>query len=105
MNYLASPPLVVAYAIAGTMDHDFEKDALGKDTAGSVKFPYERREIQPLDFENSLKTAAERVFRAYQLISSSHGKQPATMTLKSESYGINLNFCGLYSNFNTDLDF
>ena len=34
MNYLASPPLVVAYAIAGTMDHDFEKDSLGKDTDG-----------------------------------------------------------------------
>ena len=34
MNYLASPPLVVAYAIAGTMDHDFEKDSLGKDTTG-----------------------------------------------------------------------
>jgi aconitate hydratase len=38
MNYLASPPLVVAYAIAGTMDHDFEKDALGKDTAGNEVF-------------------------------------------------------------------
>ena len=34
MNYLASPPLVVAYAIAGTMDHDFEKDSLGKDLEG-----------------------------------------------------------------------
>ena len=34
MNYLASPPLVVAYAIAGTMDHDFEKDSLGKDIDG-----------------------------------------------------------------------
>ena len=34
MNYLASPPLVVAYAIAGTMDHDFEKDSLGTDTEG-----------------------------------------------------------------------
>ena len=34
MNYLASPPLVVAYAIAGTMDHDFEKDSLGKDSHG-----------------------------------------------------------------------
>jgi aconitate hydratase len=34
MNYLASPPLVVAYAIAGTMDHDFEKDSLGKGTDG-----------------------------------------------------------------------
>jgi aconitate hydratase len=38
MNYLASPPLVVAYAIAGTMDHDFEVDALGKDTAGNDVF-------------------------------------------------------------------
>jgi aconitate hydratase len=35
MNYLASPPLVVAYAIAGTMDHDFEKDSLGKDHDGA----------------------------------------------------------------------
>jgi aconitate hydratase len=38
MNYLASPPLVVAYAIAGTMDHDFEKDSLGKDTNGKDVF-------------------------------------------------------------------
>jgi aconitate hydratase len=35
MNYLASPPLVVAYAIAGTMDHDFEKDSLGNDLHGN----------------------------------------------------------------------
>ena len=34
MNYLASPPLVVAYALAGTMNHDFEKDSLGKDKDG-----------------------------------------------------------------------
>ena len=34
MNYLASPPLVVAYALAGTMDHDFEKDSLGNDKDG-----------------------------------------------------------------------
>ena len=34
MNYLASPPLVVAYALAGTMDHDFERDSLGKDKDG-----------------------------------------------------------------------
>jgi len=31
MNYLASPPLVVAYAIAGTMDFDFENEPLGYD--------------------------------------------------------------------------
>jgi len=35
MNYLASPPLVVAYALAGTMDHDFEKDSLGNDKNGN----------------------------------------------------------------------
>jgi aconitate hydratase len=35
MNYLASPPLVVAYAIAGTMNHDFEKDSLGDDKDGN----------------------------------------------------------------------
>jgi aconitate hydratase len=35
MNYLASPPLVIAYALAGTMNFDFEKDALGKDGAGN----------------------------------------------------------------------
>ena len=34
MNYLASPPLVVAYAIAGTMDIDIQNEALGIDPAG-----------------------------------------------------------------------
>jgi aconitate hydratase len=34
MNYLASPPLVIAYALAGTMDFDFESDALGEDSDG-----------------------------------------------------------------------
>jgi aconitate hydratase len=38
MNYLASPPLVIAYALAGTMDFDFENDALGKDTDGNDVF-------------------------------------------------------------------
>ena len=38
MNYLASPPLVVAYALTGTMNHDFEKDPIGKDAAGSDVF-------------------------------------------------------------------
>ncbi len=30
MNYLASPPLVIAYALAGTMDFDFESEPLGR---------------------------------------------------------------------------
>jgi len=34
MNYLASPPLVIAYALAGTMDFDFENQPLGKDEDG-----------------------------------------------------------------------
>src|SRR5678816_4959989 len=33
-NYLASPPLVVAYALAGKVDLDFDSDALGTDTDG-----------------------------------------------------------------------
>ncbi|NKX89870.1 aconitate hydratase AcnA [Nocardia coubleae] len=38
MNYLASPPLVIAYALAGTMDFDFETDSLGKDSDGNDVF-------------------------------------------------------------------
>ncbi len=38
MNYLASPPLVVAYALAGSMHFDFETDALGKDQNGEDVF-------------------------------------------------------------------
>jgi aconitate hydratase len=43
-NYLASPPLVVAYAIAGTMDFDTERDPLGKDPNG---VPVYLRDIWP----------------------------------------------------------
>jgi len=38
MNYLASPPLVIAYALAGSMNFDFETDALGTDTEGNEVF-------------------------------------------------------------------
>ncbi|WP_344296905.1 aconitate hydratase AcnA [Agromyces neolithicus] len=38
MNYLASPPLVIAYALAGSMNFDFEVDALGKDRDGNDVF-------------------------------------------------------------------
>ena len=37
-NYLASPPLVVAYAIAGSMTFDLYKDSLGKDKSGKDVF-------------------------------------------------------------------
>jgi aconitate hydratase len=43
-NYLASPPLVVAYALAGRMDLDLTTDALGTDKAGKPVF---LREIWP----------------------------------------------------------
>ncbi|GII92026.1 aconitate hydratase AcnA [Sinosporangium siamense] len=38
MNYLASPPLVVAYALAGTMDFDLDHEALGTDADGKPVF-------------------------------------------------------------------
>nr|WP_274638330.1 aconitate hydratase AcnA [Microbacterium bovistercoris] len=38
MNYLASPPLVIAYALAGSMNFDFDVDALGTDTDGNDVF-------------------------------------------------------------------
>ena len=43
-NYLASPPLVVAYAIAGTVDIDLQNDPLGKDKQGKNVY---LREIWP----------------------------------------------------------
>jgi aconitate hydratase len=44
MNYLASPPLVVAYALTGSMNHDFENDALG---TGSDGKPVYLKDIWP----------------------------------------------------------
>lgn len=44
MNYLASPPLVVAYAIAGSMDHDMVDDPIGCDPNGE---PVYLRDIWP----------------------------------------------------------
>ena len=38
MNYLASPPLVIAYALAGTMNFDFETEPLGQDSTGTDVF-------------------------------------------------------------------
>ena len=37
-NFLASPPLVVAYALAGSMHHDFDNDPLGSDSEGNDIF-------------------------------------------------------------------
>ncbi|GAB3118600.1 aconitate hydratase AcnA [Streptomyces calidiresistens] len=48
MNYLASPPLVVAYAIAGSMKVDITRDALGIDTEGN---PVHLSDIWPSEQE------------------------------------------------------
>ena len=48
LNYLASPPLVVAYAIAGSMDIDFENEPLGYDSEGR---PVTLAEIWPKEEE------------------------------------------------------
>jgi len=51
-NYLASPPLVVAYALAGNVNIDFEKEPIGKDTQGKDVYLREiwpaREELQKL---------------------------------------------------------
>jgi aconitate hydratase len=47
-NYLASPPLVVAYALAGTMDIDLDREPLGKDAQGR---PVYLRELWPTQSE------------------------------------------------------
>jgi aconitate hydratase len=57
MNYLASPPLVIAYALAGTMDFDFESDPLGQDTDGNDVF---LKDIWPSN-EEIQKTIAESI--------------------------------------------
>lgn len=55
-NYLMSPPLVVAYALAGRIGHNFETEPLGTDTAGK---PVYLREIWPTQAE-----VAEAIERA-----------------------------------------
>ncbi|MGI5244283.1 aconitate hydratase [Dactylosporangium sp. CA-139066] len=56
MNYLASPPLVVAYALAGTMDIDLTQDALG---TGSDGQPVYLRDIwpSPKEIEDTIAAA------------------------------------------------
>ena len=58
-NYLASPPLVVAYALAGTMDIDFESDPIAQDTEGKDVF---LRDIWPSHQEitETLRTSVKK---------------------------------------------
>ncbi|WP_153394908.1 aconitate hydratase [Ornithinicoccus halotolerans] len=59
MNYLASPPLVIAYGLAGTMDFDFETQPLGTDTEGNEVF---LRDIWPSP-EDVERTITESISR------------------------------------------
>jgi aconitate hydratase len=47
-NYLMSPPLVVAYALVGNIEHNFETDAIGKDRGGA---PVYLKDIWPTQQE------------------------------------------------------
>ncbi|MEV4114526.1 aconitate hydratase AcnA [Nonomuraea sp. NPDC049695] len=57
-NYLASPPLVIAYAIAGTMDLDLTTEPLGTDPSGQ---PVYLRDLWPAPEE--VRDVIERVIR------------------------------------------
>ncbi|WP_226921250.1 aconitate hydratase [Georgenia subflava] len=59
MNYLASPPLVIAYGLAGTMDFDFETEPLGQDKDGADVF---LRDIwpSPADVEATIRSSIDR---------------------------------------------
>jgi aconitate hydratase len=54
-SYLASPPLVVAYALAGSILHDFEHDPLGTTTDGTPVF---LKDLWPTDEEVAARVAA-----------------------------------------------
>jgi aconitate hydratase len=60
MNYLASPPLVVAYALAGEMDKDLTTEALGTDRSGA---PVYLKDIWPTPEEvaDAIRTAVKPV--------------------------------------------
>jgi aconitate hydratase len=69
-NYLMSPPLVVAYALAGRIGHDFELDPLGMDGAGK---PVYLKDIWPTQAE-----VAEAIEKG--LSSESFRKEYATVS-------------------------
>ncbi|MCC7363729.1 MAG: aconitate hydratase AcnA [Dehalococcoidia bacterium] len=68
-NYLASPPLVVAYALAGTMDIDFATEPVGHDRTGNPVF---LRDIWPTQQEIADTVAssvlAEQFYREYSSV-------------------------------------
>jgi aconitate hydratase len=73
-NYLASPPLVVAYALAGTIDIDIAKDPLGCDSLGK---PVYLREIWPSNEEvrNAVRTAVNQNMFQHEYAQAFDGDQ------------------------------
>ncbi len=86
-NYLASPPLVVAYAIAGHMEVDLYKDPLGKDKEGKDVF---LKDIWPSnkEIEDTLKVSlnAEMFIQRYSNVSEGPTQWQKIKTDKSSIY-------------------
>ena len=86
-NYLASPPLVVAYAIAGHMEVDLYKDALGKDKDGNEVF---LKDIWPSnkEIEDTLKQSlnAEMFIQRYSNVSEGPSQWQKIKTEESSIY-------------------
>ena len=86
-NYLASPPLVVAYAIAGHMEFDLYKDALGKDKKGNEIF---LKDIWPSnkEIEQTLKKSLnpEMFVERYSNVSEGPSQWQKIKTEKSSIY-------------------
>ena len=86
-NYLASPPLVVAYALAGHMEFDLYKDSLGKNKSGKEIF---MKDIWPSnkEIEETLKLAlnAEMFVKRYSNVSEGPKQWQQIKTEKSSIY-------------------
>ena len=86
-NYLASPPLVIAYAIAGHMEVDLYKDSLGKDKDGKDVF---LKDIWPSnkEIEETLKASlnAEMFIQRYSNVSEGPTQWQKIKTDKSSIY-------------------
>jgi len=86
-NYLASPPLVVAYALAGHMKFDFYKDALGKSKDGKDIF---LKDIWPSnkEIEDTLSNSlnAEMFIKRYSNVSKGTSQWQNIKTKESSIY-------------------
>ncbi len=86
-NYLASPPLVVAYAIAGSMKKDLYKDSLGKDKEGNDVF---LKDIWPTnqEIEDTLQKSlnAEMFIKRYSNVSEGPEQWQKIKTEESSIY-------------------